>query len=100
MALLGLAYFLALLVLCLPMSWNRPGVALAAGRLALVTVGIAFVLYLVGTELLVLGVICLWCTVVHVIQFALFFSVVAGTVVRWPFMTRAQPSDATREIRA
>jgi uncharacterized membrane protein len=45
-------------------------------------VGIVFVLYLVYTELFTIKAICLWCTSVHVITFALFvlimFSAAAG----------------------
>ena len=45
-------------------------------------VGIVFVLYLVYTELFTIRSICLWCTSVHVITFALFvlimFSAAAG----------------------
>jgi uncharacterized membrane protein len=37
-----------------------------------------FVLYLVYTELITLNAICLWCTSVHVITFALFALVVFG----------------------
>jgi len=47
-----------------------------------VVVGILFVLYLVYAELFSIGAICLWCTSVHVITFALFvlimFSAAAG----------------------
>jgi uncharacterized membrane protein len=45
-------------------------------------VGIVFVLYLLYTELFTIRSICLWCTSVHVITFALFvlimFSAAAG----------------------
>ncbi len=36
----------------------------------------AFVLWLVYAELFVIDAICLWCTVVHVVAFALFVIVV------------------------
>jgi uncharacterized membrane protein len=38
----------------------------------------ASVLYLVGVELLVVKHICIWCTCVHILQFALFMLVITG----------------------
>jgi uncharacterized membrane protein len=56
-----------------PVRWARVGS---------MVVGIVFVLYLVYTELFTIRSICLWCTSVHVITFALFvlimFSAAAG----------------------
>ena len=37
-----------------------------------------FVLYLIYAELFSIGAICLWCTSVHVITFALFVLIVFG----------------------
>ena len=45
-------------------------------RLAGAVAGMAFVLWLVYAELFVVRAICLWCTVVHVLAFALFVIVV------------------------
>jgi uncharacterized membrane protein len=71
-AVLGLVFFFAMSVLCLPVAWrsDRPMVHLA--RLAAASIGIAFVLWLVYAELFIIGAICLWCTVAHVLAFALF----------------------------
>lgn len=96
-AAIGLAYFAVSLVLCLPGLWRKRSTVLAAGRLILASAGIGFVLYLVGTELLVLGVICLWCTAVHLIQLALFASVLAGTIVRWPFISSARATPTAQD---
>ncbi len=38
--------------------------------------GIGFVLWLVYAELVIIGAICLWCTVAHVLAFGLFVVVV------------------------
>jgi uncharacterized membrane protein len=46
-------------------------------RLALAVVGMCFALYLVAAELVIIGNICLWCTSVHVITFALFVLILA-----------------------
>lgn len=71
-AVLGLAYFLAMTVLCLPALWRRPERSVQGARLLGASAGVAMVLYLVWVELFRLGAICLWCTGVHVLTFALF----------------------------
>jgi len=84
-AVLGLAYFLAMVGLNLPWSWEargRAGAWLARIRLAGAVVGIGFVLYLVSMEILVIGAICIYCTVVHVLTFGLLLLVAAGTAQR------------------
>ena len=78
-AVVGVCYFGALLWLCLPRSWNSPSRLVLWGRQALVSFGMLFVLYLVGTELIVLKAICAWCTAVHVVEFLLFVIVTAAT---------------------
>jgi uncharacterized membrane protein len=75
-ALLGLVFFAAMLVLCLPRAWRDP--RLARLRLGLAGTGVAFVIYLVYAELFLVNAICLWCTVVHAIAVALF-AVIAVT---------------------
>lgn len=84
-AVLGLAFFVAMVVLNLPRSWSASGPlgAWAARlRLAGVIVGICFVLYLVSAELLIIGSICIYCTAVHVLTFVLFVLVASGTSQR------------------
>lgn len=71
-ALLGLVWFLALLALLTPAAWASPSGRLRTARLALVSLGVPAVLYLVYTELFTLHAICLWCTAVHVLAIALF----------------------------
>jgi uncharacterized membrane protein len=41
-------------------------------RLVLLAAGVVFVLYLVYSELVVIGAICLWCTTVHVVTLLYF----------------------------
>jgi uncharacterized membrane protein len=71
-AVLGLAFFVFAVAIMSPWAWrsNRREVHLA--RLASVVVGIGFVIYLLYAELFIIGSICLYCTSVHVITFALF----------------------------
>lgn len=64
----GVLWFAGMLALLL-----LPPTAVAQkGRLIWVIGGIVAVLYLLGTELFFIGVICLWCTAVHIIVFLIF----------------------------
>lgn len=68
-AVLGLAFFAFLTLLCLPRAWRDE--RLHWVRLGAVGVGVLFVVYLVAAEFVLIGKICLWCTAVHVITLAL-----------------------------
>ncbi len=74
-AVAGLAYFVVMTLLCLPLGFNR-----SAGLLRLIgaLVGIVSVLYLVYVELFKVDAICLWCTGVHVVTLLLL-----ATVLWW-----------------
>ena len=82
-AVLGLVYFVVVLVSALPALWRSPNPLVAPARLALAVGGIGFVCYLVYAELYEIGKICLWCTGVHVLTFVIFVAVVTG----WNEMT-------------
>ncbi len=71
-AVLGLAYFLAMTGLVLPGAWGSAAPRLHQVRAALAGLGVAMVLYLVWTELFTLDAICLWCTSVHVLTLIVF----------------------------
>jgi uncharacterized membrane protein len=71
-AVLGLVFFVAMSLLCLPVAWRSDRRAVHRARLAATTIGIAFVLWLVYAEQFIIGAICLWCTVAHVLAFGLF----------------------------
>ncbi|WP_053736958.1 vitamin K epoxide reductase family protein [Nocardia sp. NRRL S-836] len=75
-AILGLAFFAFLTVICLPFAWRVE--ALKWVRLGAVAVGVLMVVYLVAAELLIIGKICLWCTVVHIITLALAYLLVSA----------------------
>ena len=77
-AFLGLAFFAFLTVICLPFAWRFE--ALKWVRLAAIGVGVLMVVYLVAAEFLVIGKICLWCTVVHVITLALACLLVSASL--------------------
>ncbi len=71
-ALLGLVWFVATAALVSPPAWRSRTPWVRWARLADVAGGMGMVLWLVYAELFVIRAICLWCTVVHVIVFALF----------------------------
>lgn len=81
---LGLGYFVGMLVLVLPAAWRSPDARLRYARIAAAALGVCFVLYLVYAELFLIGAICLWCTVVHVVTVALFAVVVLGAAMADP----------------
>jgi uncharacterized membrane protein len=77
-AVLGLVYFLPMLVLCLPWAWRSPLRWIAPARLFGVITGVGMVCYLLYAELFEIHAICLWCSSVHLITFILFVIVVTG----------------------
>ena len=77
-AVLGLAFFISMLVLALPRVYERPELGIARLRLASSIVGIGFVLYLLYCELFIIHAICLWCSGVHILTFIVFCTVVTG----------------------
>jgi uncharacterized membrane protein len=83
-AVLGLGFFVVLLPLVTPWAWSAAPAWVHRARLALVAVGLVFVLYLVWAELFRIHAICLWCTAVHVLTAALFVLVVFAEAFRLP----------------
>jgi uncharacterized membrane protein len=77
-AVLGLAFYVFLAVVNSPWAWRITWPPLRWARVGSMVVGILFVLYLIYAELFSIGAICLWCTSVHVITFALFVLIVFG----------------------
>jgi uncharacterized membrane protein len=76
-AVLGLGWSIAMVGLCSPPAWASTAPWIRIGRVVLAVAGIAFVLWLVYAELFVIRAICLWCTVVHLLTFALFVIIVS-----------------------
>ena len=79
-AVLGLVFFVVMLVLQLPPMWQRTEPIVRLGRLGWAIVGVATVLYLLYAELFAIDAICLWCTSVHVLTVALFATTLFATV--------------------
>ena len=89
-AVLGLVFFVVMLVLQLPPMWRRPEPIIRLGRLAWAVVGLGTVLYLLYAELFAIDAICLWCTSVHVLTLVLF-----GTTV---YATSSYPAPSTIDV--
>jgi uncharacterized membrane protein len=79
-AVLGLVFFALMLVLQLPAAWRRTEPVVRQVRMGWAVVGLGTVLYLLYTELFSIDAICLWCTAVHVLTFAVFVSTVWATL--------------------
>jgi uncharacterized membrane protein len=75
-AVLGLAFYVAMTVINLPGMWTTTDTRVAWVRLAMSVSGIGFVLYLIYAELFLIKAICEYCTGVHVVTFALFVLIV------------------------
>ena len=81
-AVIGLVFYLIMAAVNSPWAWRSNWPVLRWARLGLLIGGIAFVLYLIYTELFTLNAICLWCTSVHVITLLLFALVVPTATTR------------------
>ncbi|HEX4244151.1 MAG TPA: vitamin K epoxide reductase family protein [Acidimicrobiales bacterium] len=92
-AVLGLAYFLPMLVLCLPVAWRSFNRWIHLARLLLSVAGVGMVIYLVSAELFTIKAICLWCTSVHVITFLIFVLVVTTTPMVLGWGQRTESAD-------
>ncbi len=86
-ALLGLLWFAAMVGMCLPAAWSAASPLVHQARMAAAVAGMGFVLWLIYAELIIVGAICLWCTVAHVVAFGLF-SVIVMTARELPVAGR------------
>jgi uncharacterized membrane protein len=77
-ALYGALYFVFMIGINLPVLWRSPSPWIARLRLAAAVAGIGMVLYLISMETLVIHHICIWCTGVHILMFALFVLITTG----------------------
>jgi uncharacterized membrane protein len=75
----GIIFFIVLGALCTPGAWQSSRARIHQLRLLVVIVGMFTVLYLISTELFTIKKICLWCTGVHLVTFALFVIVATST---------------------
>jgi uncharacterized membrane protein len=80
-AMLGLLFFVPMLVLCLPAAWRSADRRIHLARLALSITGVGMIVYLITAELFLIKAICLWCSGVHLITFSLFVIIVTSAPV-------------------
>ena len=80
-AMLGLAFFVPMIVLCLPAAWRSTDRRIHLARLALSVTGVGLIIYLIIAELFLIKAICLWCSAVHVITFLLFVIIVTASPI-------------------
>jgi len=90
-AVLGLVWAVAMAALCSPRAWPSAARWVRPARAAAVCIGMAFVLWLVFAELVLVGAICVWCTTMHLLTFALFVLIVIFGYAREPL--EAEPID-------
>lgn len=79
----GLLYFVVSILLNSPWSFSSRRLFLHRTRVAWASLGMAFVMWLLYAELVVVKNICLYCSAVHVVTFALFVL----NVLAWPVVT-------------
>ncbi len=76
---LGLAFFVPMILLCLPAAWRSADRRVHLARLVLAVIGVGTILYLIIAELFIIKAICLWCSSVHLITFLLFVVIVTAS---------------------
>lgn len=74
-AFLGLGTYVVLTVLNSPWGWRAKNYWVHVARFVIVIVSMCFVLWLLYAELIIIDHICLYCTGVHVVTFALLIVV-------------------------
>ena len=62
---LGLVFFVPMIVLCLPAAWRSADRRIHLARLVLSITGVGMIIYLIIAELFIIKAICLWCSSVH-----------------------------------
>jgi uncharacterized membrane protein len=80
-AILGLAFFVPMLLLCLPAAWRSANRVIHLGRLALSVTGVGMIIYLIIAELFIIKAICIWCSTVHITTLALFVIIATAAPV-------------------
>jgi uncharacterized membrane protein len=71
-AFLGLAFYVAFTIINLPYFWKIKDVRVHWLRALMSLTGVGFIFYLIYVELFLAKVICIYCTGVHIVTFALF----------------------------
>ena len=80
-AILGLAFYVFVVAIMTPWAWRMQRREVHLVRLASMTAGMGFVMYLIYAELYQIGSWCLYCTIVHIITFLLFCITVMSAAI-------------------
>jgi len=80
----GVAWSLAMVVLCSPWGWGLAYRWATRARLGLAAAGVLMVFYLLWAEFIELHHLCEYCTAMHIITLALFFVIVFSTAMATP----------------
>jgi uncharacterized membrane protein len=80
-AMLGLAFFIPMIALCLPAAWRTTDRRVHLARLTLSIIGVGMIIYLITAELFIIKAICLWCSSVHLVTFVLFVIIVTASPI-------------------
>ena len=93
-AVLGVVNYVAMSVLNSPWVWRAKNYWIHVARFVLSIISMALVLWLVTAELLIIKSICLYCTSVHIITFALLIvlTLVSPTQLGWARSTTQEGS--------
>jgi uncharacterized membrane protein len=95
---LGLAYFVGMIPLNLPVAWRLADPRIKIGRLIYGLAGIGFVCYLVYAEAVIIKKICLWCTGVHITTLVIFVVTVFASALAVPVEVVADDADDEDEV--
>jgi len=80
-AILGLAFYVFVVAIMTPWAWRIQRREVHLVRLASMTAGMGFVMYLIYAELYQIGSWCLYCTIVHIITFLLFCITIVSAAI-------------------
>jgi len=80
-AMLGLVFFVPMLLLCLPSAWRAADHRIHLARLFLSVTGVGMIIYLISAELFLIKAICLWCSSVHIATLLLFIIIATTSPV-------------------
>ena len=80
-AILGLAFYVFVVAIMTPWAWRMQRREVHLVRLASMTAGMGFVMYLIYAELYQIGSWCLYCTIVHIITFLLFCITIVSAAI-------------------
>jgi len=80
-AFLGLAFFVPMLLACLPVAWRAADRRIHLARLFMAVTGVGMIIYLIIAELFIIKAICLWCSSVHIATLLLFIIVATASPI-------------------